>query len=193
VESSASSPREPGERRGVSPIKAFLALLALAVIAGVVLVLTTSDSAPNNPSGAETATEPDYSLTNAEAIARFKELNDIRLAALRQRDESLLDTAFTEKSPAADRLREAVTQLRRDNVRDRTVEINRDLSVISSERNEIEIRQEVLIRSRFVDSKGRDVTSGRRKEIRIVRWTLRQVGTDWLIFDGLITSAERSQ
>ena len=65
----------------LSPTKAFAVLLALAAAAGAFLFFTT----PDDPSPTTPTTIPEstnFALTNEEAIARFKELDALRLRRL---------------------------------------------------------------------------------------------------------------
>jgi hypothetical protein len=154
-------------------------------------MLTTADQVPNNPSTAETATEPDYSLTNAEAIARFKELDDLRLASLRSRDQSLLETVFTPQSPAGQRVRKSIRRLEQQSVLYRTRHLDSELFVRQNDVHRITVEQRVTISPKFVDESGRDVTGKEFLERQTIRWTLRLLDGVWLIQDALIVDAQR--
>src|SRR5688500_13048480 len=89
AEDSSSRAVQP-ERSGLKPTTAFLLLLVGASVIAGVLYLTRPEAAPT-PTGSETPNEPNFALTNEEAIARFEELNAQRIAMYEERDITLAD------------------------------------------------------------------------------------------------------
>ena len=183
------SPRvAPPERSGLKPTTAFfLLLLGASAIAGV-LYLTRPDPAPT-PTGTQTAPKPNFALTNEEAIARFEELASIRARAYSSRDLTLLDSLYTHQSVVREMAARDLQQLNRDGVSDVSVYDTRNLTVLSNQTEEIEIREVVVVTPRFVDEKGRDVTSEGAVTREVVTWTLRLEDDTWLIHDALVTQS----
>lgn len=173
----------------LSPGKAFFLLLIPVVVAGLLaLFFVGRDEAPGPTTSSRTA--EGFALTDAEAIAKFEELNELRLRALRERDPSLLSLAFTPDSPIADNVAKSIRQLTRSGIIRRTAEETQSVVVISSDSAEIQIREIVVIDPLFVDESGKDVTGERFRERQTVEWTLRLVGDRWLLHDGLVIGAE---
>jgi hypothetical protein len=92
--------------------------MSVVVAIATVAFITREESTPS-PRPTHTPS-PDFSLTDAEAIARLKELDLVARRAVRSRDESLVPLAFGDDSPAGSRAIRAVRRLIRDGVRDRT-------------------------------------------------------------------------
>src|SRR5919106_5224254 len=70
---------------GLSPVKAFFALLALLVAIGGLFLLTR----PTDEPGPGSAPKSDnFALTDAEAIEKFKELEELKISAYREADAS---------------------------------------------------------------------------------------------------------
>jgi hypothetical protein len=174
----------------VSPVKAFLGLLALAVAAGLVLMLMTPVTVTEHPSATTPTAKPDYSLTNAEAIARFKELDELRLDAYSRRNAELIEQAFTNESPIASRIRSEIRDLRVDGVLSKTSFETRSITVAMNAANLIRLHQIVVIRPRFVTESGRDVTKKHVTERQEIRWTLKRDQGDWLLHDAVVTKSQ---
>ena len=170
----------------VGPVKAFIVLVGVVGAIVAVALLTRQTDATSAPAPTTSIASPDYSLTNAEALARFKELDQLRLEALRTRNEGALAVVVVPASPASRRLSKSITTLRKANVLDRTREVTTSVSVVTNSSSAIRLRQEVTIHSKFVDESGKNVTSGRPTERQVIDWELRRVGSTWLIADGTV-------
>ncbi|MGH2746498.1 MAG: hypothetical protein ACRDKB_01055 [Actinomycetota bacterium] len=131
-----------------------------------------------------------FALTDAEAIAKFEELNELRLRALRERDPSLLSLAFTPDSPAGQRVAASIRRLTRDSVLVRTSEETEEVSLSSNDPSEILLLQTVVVTPRFIDEQGKDVTQDPAVERWTVEWTLHRLSDRWLIHDAEIIESE---
>lgn len=172
----------------LSPGRAFLLLLIPVVVAGLLALFFVGRDAP----GPSTNTRPaeGFALTDAEAIAKFEELNELRLRALRERDPSLLSLAFTPDSPAADKVAASIRKMTRDSVIVQPGENIQSVLVISNGPSEVTVQEVIIYRPRFKSESGKEVTSDPVTERRTVEWTMRLVDTRWLLHDGLIVAAE---
>src|SRR5918997_4649035 len=101
----------------VPPLRAFLGLIALLVVVGAVVLFTREDPAPAPIPTPRASQSPDFSLTDEEAIARFKELHALSLKAGRTRDLSLVDQVFSRSGPTYQRAVRAIERLLRDEVK----------------------------------------------------------------------------
>jgi hypothetical protein len=173
---------------GLSPAKAFFALLALLVAIGGLFLLTRSSEDPDPGSAPKS---DNFALTDAEAIERFKDLDELQIRALRQRDETLLGKIYTRDSPLASSVEKSIRTLKRESVFDRTRDETQSLSVIENSQDEIRLRQEVVVTPRFVDEAGRDVTINPRTELQTVEVILHRDFDQWLIHDAVITQVEK--
>ncbi len=178
----------PGEvEGGLSPVRAFLVLGAvLAAIA--VWFLATRDATPASPS-AQPSRSPDYSLTAAEAIARFHELHGLFRSASKNRDLSLLGAMLVTDSPLHAVARRQIRQLTADGVLDRSRFVEESVEVTDNSPARIEIEQVVIIRPRFVSaSTGRVVSTGARLRQK-VSWVLTVEETVWKVYDSQVLSS----
>ena len=172
------------ESKGADPVRVFMILTAILVAIGVVFWLTRSDPLSDTQANATSPNEsPDFSLTNEEAIARFKELDEIRLQALRDRDASLLPLAFTRDGQAITRLQKSISQLRDDQVLFRSKYKTESIQVIMNSSGTIEVAQVVVVTPHFKSEKGEDVTGKRFSERQVSEWVLQRRGDQWLIED----------
>ncbi|MDQ3645960.1 MAG: hypothetical protein M3345_03395 [Actinomycetota bacterium] len=183
---------EPTEARsgsGAPPLKTFLLILAAVCLVAGALYLSlarersTPTTAAESPSG-------EFALTDAEAIARFKELESLQLRAYRQRDLSFLDAVFTPETPMRAAAQREISQLLQKDAFTRTRFQTQDISVISNTHTEIILKQSVIVHPKFVDTKGRDITVNPVVDHRVVHWTLLRVGDRWLLHRALIVSAQ---
>ena len=181
--------RDP-EGKGADPVRVFLILAAVLVAVGAAIWLTRPDNSSTEASTPAADTPPDFSLTDEEAIARFKELDELRLRALRERDLSLLSLAFTSDGPAYKRLKESIKQLRNDDVFFRSEYRTTEIQIGSNSPDRIEVIQQVIVSPRFVSESGNDVTDKEFVERQESRWILRPEEAVWLIAEGTIVDAE---
>src|SRR5687768_14513341 len=170
---------QPETRRGgLSPLQGFAALVAVLVAIAAVVLLTRPDPAPV-PS-TTTNDPPDFSLTNPEAIDRFKELDALRLTAYESRDVSLLSQVFHPDSPIQSKVYREIRLLRREGVLSRSTFITRSIRVVSNVSHEVTLTQKVVIDPKFVsESDGQDVTTGGRRELQEIDWILSRRGSVW--------------
>jgi hypothetical protein len=168
----------------LSPLRAFLALLVLLIAAGVLLLATRSN---DDPAPAELdPTITDFSLTDAEAIERFKELNALAWQSARDRDLSLLPRVFTEDGPTGERAARAIRELLRDDVIDQSTSETLNIEVLVNHPSEIQLRETSRLDACFLNENGRDVTDAPAVVQRKILWTLRKEDTVWQIHDGIL-------
>lgn len=175
------------ERSGLRPVVAFLLLLVVIAIIGVVALLTRADPAP--PGTTESRAEPTFALTDEEAITRFKELHQLELTAYRNADPSLVDEVFTPDSPIAPTVRREIRILVRDDVVARPEYSNQSISVLRTSYTEIEFEQVATVESHFFGPDGREITTDDAHQRQTIRWTMRLVDSSWLLHDAVITKA----
>ena len=171
---------------GLSPVKAFFALLALLVAIGGLFLLTR----PTDESNPGPAPRSDnFALTDAEAIERFKELERLDFAAYEQRDATLLATIFTSDSPARRTALQEIQRLRRARVTPDVSSETKEIDIIQNEPEEIRLRQVVLLDVHFFDQAGKDVTTSGGLERQTLMWTLHKEASAWLIHDSELTAS----
>jgi hypothetical protein len=165
---------------GLSPAKAFFALLALLVAIGGLFLLTR----PKEEPGPGPAPKSDnFALTDAEAIQRFKKLNTTAVEAIQERDASALSEVFIGSGPAMERAADAIRRLQRNDVLDRSkVEII-DVTVVESSREAIGLRVADRLFPCFVTESGEDVSTGPEAIEGVSIWTLRLEESLWKIYD----------
>lgn len=170
----------------------FLCLLAVlgAVTGGAIWAGQTDDEPlPATPAASPEPSE-DHTLTDAEAIARFKELDALRIRAFETRNPNLLADVFVPMTTDAARAESTIARLRKDDVlMTHKPYRNREISIVQNEPNHIEIEQQVVFHIKFSDESGRDVTREGEPELLTVRWTLERVGRGWFIAAGKVIGA----
>ena len=167
-------------RTGLSPAIAFLLLLALIGLVGIGIFLLRPDPVPPTQT-ADTNSEPSFALTNAEAIARFEQLNEMRLMMYETRDVSLADQFLADGSPLRSVAAGEIRKLLRDEVFVDPQFRTTGIVVLGNGPEEIRIRQRVIEAPVFTDSRGNDVTKTRPQR-RVVDWTLVLQDSSWLLF-----------
>jgi hypothetical protein len=171
------------------PIRVFLVLMTVLVVVGAVVFFTSNDPAPE-PMPTQ-STSPDYSLTDAEAIARFKELHATLLTSYRQRDASLLDSYLTADSPLRARASKEIRQLLRDEVLDRAKIETLKLRVVRNDADDITLRHTTVENPHFVSEGGENVTSFNKPILQVTDWTLRLDESLWKIFESDVVRSRR--
>ena len=178
------------DRNGpLSPGKAFLLLASLLLVAGAVLYFTKPD-----PTGAEKhaglAESEDFALTDEEALARFRELDRLRLLAMHKRDKSLVASILTSDSPLIRLAYRDINRLRHDGIvvdsNFRTI----DLHVLNNTAAAIVVEQEVRQNPHFYSARDGKLRNQPRAVLRRIRWTLRREGATWKIYDSDVLSSE---
>ena len=180
----AKRPRAEAEPGGLSPVRAFILLgtVAILIAAGVTVF---RDPAPAEPRPTS-APSPDYSLTDAEAVAEFERLNDQLMAAYRERNIALAEDAFTSDSPMLPRVRKEIDDLIDSSVvsMSRFEEISTKVAHSSSS-SLIVVRVEVLY-PRFKTESGRNASGPNYPERQRVKWDLRVADGRWLLHDAVV-------
>lgn len=183
---SKGTPPEEPRRAAVSPTKAFLLLLGVvALVVVVAFVALREDESPAPADGRE----PDFSLTDAEALARWQELYGLVREAYEKRDLTLLPLIVTADSPMRTRMQRGIRRLIRHSVFDKTRFQTKQLVVTSNEINEVRVRQVVTVKPRVVDVNGRNLTIEPTTERQIVSWILRRQHSEWFFHDSVIVRA----
>ena len=180
--SSRLAPEPTPTRPSLSPPVAFLLLAAVIAILGAIVFLTRPETpvTPTNPNAAQQ--QPDFSLTNEEAITRFEELNRMRLQMYESRDASLASEFLAAGSPLRKVAESEIQQMLNDDV---LVEMNFKtihLDVIENSEQEIVLRQTVVEAPVFTDEKGSDLTRSPPQR-RVVEWTLVLDASVWKLDD----------
>ncbi|HJR44867.1 MAG TPA: hypothetical protein VJ927_04625, partial [Actinomycetota bacterium] len=175
------------ERGALSPAVAFAVLvitLAAILAAFGIFDRRGSDREPTPaPAPTATPTEEDLSLTDAEAIARFEDLDALRIRALEDRDLTRLGETFTPTSPMAERVTRTVLSLRRQNTIVQEHWDLRQVEVLSNGTADVEIGAIAISDVTFTTEEGDEVTGRARREERTLECTLHLVGDAWLLHE----------
>ncbi|HEX2294103.1 MAG TPA: hypothetical protein VHN37_02215, partial [Actinomycetota bacterium] len=185
-ESGRPRPREI-EERGLSPVRAFALVAVLATALGAAF-FATRDAVPSEPPRGPVRS-PDYSLTDAEAIAEFERLHDLQVRAYEERDVSLIPVTYTADSPVRDRVEREVANLVRKRVTTQTSFTTRRLMLVSNLETEIVLDQTAVIDAAFFNGRGVEISISSPPEVQHIRWTLRQEDHRWLIHDAEILAS----
>ena len=176
------SPRPPW-------IRAVAIVAALALLGGVLYgtwqaVAGTDDPEPD-PIGLGRS-EPDFSLTDEQAVATFEKLYSTSASAIRNRDQSLLPIALTDGGPVFERAQDQITQLKEDGVTDASSFEIIDSRVTANATNEVALRITFRLNTCFLDDEGNDVTKGPRTLEQDSDWTLQVEDSRWQIHQGVL-------
>lgn len=179
------------EPNHLSPKKAFILLLAILALSGAALLMTRPESRVDTQS-VDIPESNNFALTNAQAIDRFRELDNLRMSAMTEKDPSLIPLATTTDSP----LRElAYADIRELEKRDVTVKPRFEtlaLSVHGNYQSRILLDQRVLQAPRFFDEEGNLLDSS-DPQLRTVRWELHLEQGQWFLFDSEVLSSRSAQ
>jgi hypothetical protein len=175
-------------KSGLSPTVAFAVLAFLIAVAAVLwIVLTPEESANVGPS----AQSENFALTDAEAIARFKELDALSIQAYEQRDTTLLSKYVTSDSPLRESLFADIRQLREDRVLFDPRQVTKSIEVASNTETEVRIRQAVTQRPKFVTESGRDISQARRGVFLVIDWTMHPELGEWKMYDSEVIRSRK--
>lgn len=193
VDEHDQGPRRAREREsevaGLAPIRAFLAVCVLATAAGA-LLFATRDASPSEP--ATTAPRsPDYTLTDAQAIAEFNRLNAQLMQAYEERNIALAEEVFTSDSPMLPRVRKEIQTLLRSSRLSRTSFGELSTTVLDNRSVTIVIERAEVVHPRFVTEQGRDATAAGVPHRQTVEWTLRLERGRWLLDDAVVVDSQR--
>lgn len=192
AQESSPSARDPGF---LSPLKVFVGLLivlAVLVIAAVLLI-DSKDENGQAASGSEQtqATGPtgrklSPTLTDEEAIAKFRELNAVAIRAARNRDTALLSLVFTPSGKTAARARAAIQELKRDGVYDESEIQTVSTRVISNTQSSVTLREVTRVLPCFKNEAGEDVTEAPSHVQRVAQWVLVRAREQWRLSEARI-------
>lgn len=192
VKSDAGAARAEETRGPVSPPVAFALLFVVVLALGLMIFLLRPDSTGTSETTPPiTKSEPSFELTNAEAIARFEELNEMRFSIYEDRDVSLIDSVLTAGSPLRTRAHREIGRLIRDDV---TVKMNfetLEISVVRNGEDEIVLRQVVREAPRFLSASGKDITTT-KPQIKTVKWFMWLENGAWKIHHAVTLAAHRA-
>ncbi|HYI44327.1 MAG TPA: hypothetical protein VE174_02545 [Actinomycetota bacterium] len=175
----------------MGPVKAFIILVGVVGAVVAVASLTRQTDATSAPAPTPSIATPDYSLTNAEALARFQELHETLRRASKERSLEIADSILTPDSPLQEVARRDTQQLISDGVLDKSIFETVNVQVVSNTDAEIMVEQRVIIRPHFVkEATGKNV-GGNLDVILDVDWTLRRLTDRWLLHDAVVTSREK--
>lgn len=170
---------------GLSPVRAFFLVCALATVVGGG-IFATREAAPSEPPAPPRS--PDYTLTDAEAIAEFERLNAQLMQAYEERNIALAEDVFTSDSPMLPRVRLEIDDLIDSNVESRTRFDERSTTVVDQSSSRVVIERTEVLYPRFVAEDGTDATGSTAAEKRVVRWELRVQAGTWLIHESTVVS-----
>jgi hypothetical protein len=180
----------PPPRSGWIRLVAMLGVGALLIgtLYGVWQAVASSDNGgpavPGNPN-------PDFSLTDEQAIARFNQLRSTAFEATKSRDTSSVPSLFTTDSPAKARLLEQIRQLRESEVVEKSSYKTISQEVIANSPSEIQIRELVKFYPCFLSDTGEDVTVGPRGIEQDFIWIMRTEDSQWLVHDSRLQEDRR--
>ena len=188
----SGSPHADGVTRGrsLSPMKAFLVVIALAIVGAGVLLAARAEDQPTPRAVTPTEPSPNLTLSHNAALTRFQALKRLQLRAYRFLSFQLASQAVAPGSPIERRMRREFRQLASDGIRVRPDVRTQSLEVLRNAESEVVIRQTAIVDYRFIDRKGIDVTRGAGRERQVIRWTLRLDQQKWLLHDAVITRAQ---
>ena len=172
---------------GLSPVRAFFVVGALAAIP-LALLATRSAEPATSP---EPARSPSYELTDAEAIAEFERLNAQLMAAYRERNIALAEDVFTSDSPMLPRVRREIHTLVSSATLSRTRFESERTEVLENSPELLRIRHVEILRPRFETEEGEDATAAGRPHRQDVEWTLRIEQGRWLLHNAVIVDVDR--
>ena len=171
------------------PVRVFLVLMSVIVAVGAVVLATREDEPPPQPP--TQSPSPNFALTDAEAIARFKELRPLHLSAYRDRDLSVLSLVFTPESDVGETVTREIRRLLRDEVVAKPRYVRQKLSLLNNSSTEIRLVETVRFTARFFDESGNDITVGPAPETQVISWTLRPYDTKWFIDESEILRSKQ--
>lgn len=168
-------PSRPGWIRAVA-ILGVVALLGGTLYGAWQAVAGNEDPSPTDPR----ASEPDFSLTDEQAIARFKELEALQISAYENVDLTAVSD-FAGPGPFKDKVVQELRQLKKDDVFAVLSMRNQQLEVTRNTTNEISIEETVTLNIRFQASDGGDATTNGRPQRLVVAWTMESFDKGWLV------------
>ncbi len=173
-------------------IRAVAIVAAAALLGGVRYgtwqAVASNDDPEPDPIGLDES-DPDFSLTNEQAVERFHELDEIRVRAYETVDIGLV-SQFAYQGAFKDLIVDELRTLKREGVTASPTFKTESLSVTSNTTQRIELRQVVVFDIRFFDENGDDVTDESGRERLTVEWELSSTDRGWLMLKADILDAE---
>ena len=186
------APEPSGSRPSFSsPWIAFALITILGLVTGGLLYISRPDPAPATPAAPIQTDddEPDFSLTNEEAIARFEKLNELRLEMYQFRDISLAPDFLATGSPLRKLATKEISQLLNDRVVVMPNFKTQRLVVEENEPSRVRLRHAVIERPVFRSESGGDRTRS-KPQLRVLLWDMRLEGSTWKLFDVTVLKAK---
>ena len=175
------------ERQFLTPLRAFaVGMILIGLFLGLWLVGQSGnpEEPPNTPVTAEAETDVP---TDAEAIRIFEELSAVHHRAYRHRDATLIEQVYVPGSSANRQAHKQIEKLIEDNVVDKSIYRTKEVRILRRSPTEVALREKTLVRPRFVNEEGEDVTSEVSElTLQTTRWTLQLLQGEWLVSDVLI-------
>jgi hypothetical protein len=175
----------PPPRSGWIRLVAMLGVGALLI--GTLYGIWQTVASSDDP-GQTVPREPDFSLTDEQAIAHFEQLHTTLVDAIQAQDDSLLPAVATSQGPILRSSIQEIADLRKNGVRDHAEISIRDASVISNRPDEVALEVVLEVLPCFLDEDGRDITKGPDAIEQQLTWTLRVERDRWLIHNGVLQS-----
>jgi len=174
-------------------VRAVAVLAAVAMLGGVLYASWQAVAGSDDPQAPAVPTnpDPDFSLTDEQAIATFLRLSARARTSVSERDLTLLPSTFTSNSPMRERTKETIGRLRRDQVFDRSGFESVSVDVLSNTGEEIEIHERVLVDPCYESDAGEDITQGPASFEYGARWILRLESGRWLIDESIVDGEEK--
>jgi hypothetical protein len=170
-------PRPPWIR--VVAMLGVVALLAGTLYGAWQAVASNDDPGETVPD----TSDPDFSLTDEQAIQTFERLSSTLRLAVTERDSTLVASVTTNTGNTGARVSQEIRRLKKDRVVDQTrVERIRSEVVISTT-DRIEIREVIRLHPCFETESGQDITEADAVVEQIGIWTLAVENGRWLVDD----------
>jgi hypothetical protein len=169
-------------------IRAVAIAAAVALLGGVLFATwqgVAGDDPEPDPIGLDES-EPDFSLTDEEAVARLDELRSAALEATRNQDISVIPSVFTDSSPMRKKLIEEIQKLKQNDVQERSQFERLDLTVTENTPSLISLLEVTDYFPCFRNASGKDVTVGPQAIRQEVQWSLALDDGQWLIENSVI-------
>lgn len=190
-------PPQEAPRPPLSPLKAFLLVLALMLTAGTILTFQDSESqsipsqSPKTSLPIETTPKPPPTEKQAKAILKRLRLQEQK--EYREANRRLVHAIYTPSSPMLKTVLRELKLLRDKKVSDRTRFVTKHVTVEEATSSQMVMREVVIVRSRFIDRRGVNITHNPIAERQVIRWTLRFTANAWRIHQALVVAANPAQ